>query len=825
MRYHNYISLILSSALFVLLLNSPVQATVLTADTVWHGDVVVTDDVLVPAGITLTVLAGTRITLQVAENTKTDPEYLSPLAEITVRGALRVQGSQQSPVEFGSSAGKPGTWAGIIIDNGSAEIANCRISAADTGVYQTGGTLRLTSSTLTGNRYGVVVQGANSTAILGNSRITGNDVGLFTYAGATVTRQDTQVTGNGKRDLYERPAVAATPLMHEFPYKELPVAREYGDEALAGETVWQGRIRVNGLIRVPDGGRLIILPGTVVEFSKKDTNGDGIGENGLFIQGRLLAKGTREAPIFFRSAEKNRKMGDWDSINIMNSDGSQNLIEYCQIEDAYRGAHFHFANLAITNTVFRNNYRGVQFQESAIAIRNSWIYGNKSGLQGRDSTIVFNNNQVADNYDGANFFRVNLTAEGNRFLRNQKEGLRLRESTSAITGNLVDANRFGVMIADTYRSSFSRNVISANSEFGVSLKNSDNLELSGNFFTGNGINGLNIQDSSATVRGNLFAGNGERGIGILSFSGYLTGNNFMKNGLYAVDYEGTADLAAPDNWWGVAKPEQVIGDRRIDPRRGRVTADPASSVPQAITWPLNEISADASWSGSVRVNATVTVPKGSSLVIAPGTRVLFARGTGLTVQGKLEAVGTRTDKITFSAQEPREDSLWDEIIMEYADGSKIANCIFEYATWGLHSHFTNLTVTDSLFRKNSGGIRFRSGPMLITRSVFTGNGIGIRAYRGNAVIRENLITDNDTGIFVREKGSGLKITGNNLAANRGYGVRIGDFNDEDVSARENWWGPGDPQQYLYDGRSEPGIGMILYEPYRHEPPSLEGVQP
>ena len=72
---------------------------------------------------------------------------------------------------------------------------------------------------------------------------------------------------------------------------------EYGDEALTGETVWQGRILVNGLVRVPDGGRLIILPGTVVEFRKKDTNGDGIGENGLFIQGRLLAKGTREAPL------------------------------------------------------------------------------------------------------------------------------------------------------------------------------------------------------------------------------------------------------------------------------------------------------------------------------------------------------------------------------------------------------------------------------------------------------------------------------------------------------------------------------------------------
>lgn len=819
-----YIVLMFISAVLVLLPYSTAQAAVLTANTVWQGNVVIKEDILVPSGITLTILAGTRITVQGAENTKTDPEYLSPLTEITVRGVLRVQGNKQAPVELKSSEDKVGGWAGIIIDNGSAEISSCHISDADTAVYQTGGTLRLTTSTLTGNRYGLVVQGATSTARLEGSRIIGNDYGLFNYAGAGITRQDTQVTGNAKRDLYERPAVAA-PAMQAYPYRELPVAREYGDEALAGETVWQGRIRINGLIRVPEGGRLIILPGTVVEFRKKDTNGDGFGENGLFIQGRLIAKGTREAPIFFRSAEKDSKMGDWDAINIMNSDGSQNLIEFCQIEDAYRGAHFHFSNLSITNTVFRNNYRAIQFQESAVDIRNSWMYGNKSGVQGRDSTIVFSKNQVVGNYDGANFFRVHLTAAGNRFQRNQKEGLRLRESTSTLTENLVDGNRFGVMVADTYHSSFSRNVISANSEIGVSLKNSDNLEVTGNFFTSNGVNGLNIQETRATVQGNLFAGNGDRGIGILSFSGLLTGNNFTANGLYAIDYEGTQDLAAPNNWWGGAAPEKVIGDKRIDPKRGRVGHDPASSVAHPIRWPLNEVASDTSWHGAVLVDSTVTVPKGSSLVIAPGTRVLFAKSTGLTVQGRLDAAGSRGQKITFSAQEPREDSLWDEIILEYAEGSRIAHCIFEYATWGLHSHFTNLSVTDSIFRKNSGGMRFRSGPMLIARSVFTGNGIGIRSYRGNAIIRENLITDNDTGIFVREKGSGLSITANNLAANHGYGVRIGDFNDEDVSAKENWWGPGEPQQYLFDGRSEPGIGTILYEPYRHEPIRLEGVEP
>ena len=811
-------------ALFFIHWSSLSHAATLTTDTVWRGAVTLTEDVLVPPGVTLTVTAGTRVTVSVAENTKTDPAYLSPLTEITIRGILKSEGSETLPVVF-SAAGKSGGWAGIIIDGGTVMLRNSRISDADTAIQIFSGRLDLLASGLKANRYGLVAQGAGTQVNLNNSRIEENDFGLFIFSGAVVGRQGSLVERNRKMDFYQAAATAPVPPGQVHAAATSPLVREYSDQALGGETVWQGRIRINGTIRVPEDGRLIILPGTVIEFTKKDTNNDGLGENGLLIQGRLVAKGTRLAPIVFRSAEKQPRMGDWDAINIMNSDGSQNLIEYCQIENAYRGAHFHFSNMSITNSIFRDNYRGIQFQESAVELKNSWLYNNKSGIQGRDSAIVFSGNQVSGNYDGANFFRVHLTAEGNRFTGNIKEGLRLRESTTVLTGNLVSGNRFGLMVADTVQGSFSRNVFSTNSEIGFSLKNVDNVELSGNFFTSNGFNGLNIQEARATVQGNLFAGNGQRGIGMLSFSGLLGDNNFSDNGLFAIDYEGAADLAAPGNWWGGEAPEKVIGDKRLDPRRGRLTATSASQAAHRIVWPLQDITGEQLWAGAVQVDKTATVPKGSSLRIAPGSSVFFGKEAGLTIKGRLLAEGSPDKRITFTASNLKEEAAWDEIILEYSEGSRIAHCLFEYATWGLHSHFTNLTVTDSLFRKNYGGMRFRSGPMLITRSTFTGNVIGIRSYRGNAVIKENVITDNENGIFVREKGSGLKINDNNLAGNSSYGIRIGDFNDEDVAAQGNWWGTGSPLQYLFDGQSEPGIGNILYEPYRLEPLLLKGIAP
>jgi len=797
-------------------------AAVLTTDTVWQGEVRLDEDVLVPAGVILTVAPGTRITVSAAESTKTDPEFLSPLAEITVRGILRVNGTQEQPVSFAGSGSKAGGWAGIIVDGGTAQLAWCRIGGADTAVLLLVGNLELSESILQGNKYGLVASGPAARATLSASRVTENDYGLVILHGALVTRRGSTVTENRKRDTFTPPTKprAAEPLRTSPPVK--PRAREYGDVVLAGETVWQGLIRVDGTVRVPEGGRLVVLPGTIVEFTRRDTNGDGIGENGLLVQGRLLVKGTLAAPIVFRSAAPRPGMGDWDAINLMNSDGAQNLLEHCRIEDAYRGLHFHFSHVLLNRVELSHCYRGVQFQESAVEIRNCCLEGNKSGVQGRDSTVLFTGNRVADNYDGANFLRVHLTARDNRFTGNRKEGLRLRESLATLSGNLIDGNRFGLQVADAVHGSISGNVISANAETGLALRNVDNLEVSGNFLVANGLNGMSVQEAQATVHGNLLAGNGERGLGILSFAGRLAGNAFAANGLFALDFEGKADLAAPDNWWGGEPPERVIADRRLDPSRGQVRTEQPRPEPPAIAWPLAAIPADAAWYGAVAVERSLAVPPGVGLTLAPGTRVLFSRGAGLAVRGRLDAVGRREAPIFFTAREPAGPGSWDEVLLEYAAGSRIRHCIFEFASWGLHSHFTNLTVADSLFRANEGGLRFRSGPLEVLRSTFTGNAIGIRAYRGNAIIRENLITANEVGIFVREKGGGLTITANNLAGNREYAVRVGDFNDEDVSAPDNWWGPGDPSGYLFDGRNEPGIGMVLFAPYRRAPLSLAG---
>uniref|UniRef100_A0A831XKY0 Right-handed parallel beta-helix repeat-containing protein n=1 Tax=Geobacter metallireducens TaxID=28232 RepID=A0A831XKY0_GEOME len=792
-------------------------AAVLTSDTVWQGSVTVADDILIPEGVTLTVRAGTVVTVAAAESTKTDPEYLSPLTEITVRGTLAVEGTEKSPVRFAGQEKQAGSWAGIIVDGGTATIRGGSVTDADSGVAVAEGTLSLAGSTLRNNRYGLVAQGAKARVAVADSRIVDNDYGIFTLEGAVVAADTTEVARNRKKDTCAAP-FRGSPRPPEPPGNgSLPVSRRYRDMVLLGETVWQGRIQVDGTVRVPEGSRLVILPGTLVEFTRRDTNGDGIGENGIMIQGRLVAKGTAAQPITFRSAEKGRRMGDWDAVNIMNSSAGQNLIEHCRIENAYRGLHFHFSTVAIHNTTLTGNYRGIQFQESVVTMGGNILWGNKSGVQGRDSDVELADNLLGGNQVGGNFLRTTLTARGNRIVANGREGLRLREGVVTVRENLIDGNRHGLLAADLYHGAVSRNAITNNSETGISLKNVDAVEIAGNAVAGNGLNGFNIQDSSPLITGNLVSDNGVRGMGIQSFAGVITGNNFINNGLYAVDLDGGGDVSAPGNWWGGDDPERAINDRRDDPALGRVHHGPAGAAPVPFVWPLPLVAADMVWRGVITVAAPATVLPGAVLTVAPGTTVQFAAGAGLEVKGKLLARGTGQEPIIFTSRERKGPADWNEILLEYATGSVIAHCVIEYGTWGIHSHFTDLTVTDSVFSRNYGGMRFRSGPVRIRRSTFRGNTIGIRSYIGNALIADNLITANETGIFVREKGGGLTVTGNSIAGNSGYNMRLGDFNDEDVNARGNWWGEGDPGETIFDGRQEPGIGLVHYAPWLDRP--------
>lgn len=817
---------ILITIAIALLITLPVTsaAEIINGDVTWHGVIELSEDILVPSGTTLTIEPGTIINAHPAENTRIDPEYLSHQTEILIRGKLQVKGKPGQQVVFqADQANKTARWAGLIVDGGEVSLENTSLSGAETGINVLSGNIKVENCRITNNRYGLIGVGAETSLDIVNSVIEKNDYGIMNFDGANVVRDKKSVVrNNDKHDYFSAltPKINLAKTSYESTVGSLTAT--YKNEALpTGFTVWKGRVIISGQLRLPPESRLLIMPGTVIEFTKTDTNGDGIGENGLQIQGVIIAKGTPEQPIIFRSAEKIRRRGDWDSINILGSDLGQNIIEYCQIEDAYRGMHFHFSNVAVNRTILRNNYRGIQFQESLVSIANSLFYGNKSAIQNRDSEVIFNNNKVFDNLNGANFFRLNLRAENNIFVNNTQDGIRIREGTTLLTKNLLAGNRFGLLVFDAVYGSFKNNVLTENHLSGVLLRNTDNVELTGNAIQANKINGISLRDTRATINNNLITDNGERGLGVISFSGTINNNNIKDNGLYAIGNEGSQDVDAAGNWWGESDLAREIFDREDDKALGKIHFSPKLDSPAVFEWPLSNIISNTNWLGAIQINHPVTVQKGADLVVKPGTRATFARDIELLVFGSLIAEGTNRSRVVFTSQSASQAGDWLGIHLERATGSSFVNCDFSYGEFGLHSHFVPMKITGCRFYNNDIGIRFRSGPVQLSRSLFYNNRIGIRAFLGNMNIFENEIRNNEIGIFIREGGKGVKIYHNNLHNNDRYNLRLGDFNKDDVDARHNWWGTNKPPDKIFDGNQESYIGLVKFDPVLEEPVDLK----
>jgi parallel beta-helix repeat protein len=205
--------------------------------------------------------------------------------------------------------------------------------------------------------------------------------------------------------------------------KKFDEKKEYEEEhitqVISTDTVWSGRIVVDGIIKVIKGAKLTIEPGTVVEFAYDDYDQDGLGDNGLLIEGGISALGAYDEPILFTSDEGHKRSGAWGMILINFS--NEVIFDYCKFEYSTYTLHIHFSTGSITNSLFTenedgtrigrsrffiynnvfkdNNVKGVNFTDSKNEIRYNTITGNKHGIflfEGDKKSDITHNN-IYDN--------------------------------------------------------------------------------------------------------------------------------------------------------------------------------------------------------------------------------------------------------------------------------------------------------------------------------------------------------------------------------------------------------------------------------------------
>jgi hypothetical protein len=239
------------------------------------------------------------------------------------------------------------------------------------------------------------------------------------------------------------------------------------------------------------------------------------------------------------------------------------------------------------------------------------------------------------------------------------------------------------------------------------------------------------------------------------------------------------------------------------------------------------------WEGTVRVTDDVTVAKGETLVIRPGTQVRFAfrdadgDGAGdarIVVRGAVRAAGTAGAPIVFGPEREGAAPGWTEILIEDASRADFSWCRFSGARQAVHAHRTPLTVERCRFERNEIGVRFTGGPVAVRHSRFAANGTAVRFWESSPEIAGNDFSGNTTAVFAREGSPRVVLRGNDFAASADYHVKLGEGQEADLDARGNWWGTASApeiERLLYDREDAPYLGRVQYGTPAAAPLALE----
>jgi hypothetical protein len=463
------------------------------------GRVLVTADLLVLPGATLELAPGAELVFEKSESTKVDPEFFFGGTELVVRGTLRADGAK---LLF------PDRTGGVVVDGGSATLKDTAISGAEAGLTLLGsGTVRVEGKvSVLDCRTGVAIFPGAVNAWTGGGTLTaaGNAVGAVRFPGAPDLPAGFRAEGSEEADAIDwgGPTGSAVPVPTPDPVPGAG-ARRIGDTFLDADRTLEGDVIVEGIVRVAPGVTLTILPGSRLFFTFRDTDGDGIGENGIFLQGNLRAKGTREQPIGFHPAEGNGP-GRWDSINFMASDRGENVLEHVEITGAYRGLHAHFSRLEGKDVRISRCYRGAQFQESEVTLSGLVVSASSSALRCRDSNVRIDGFRVDGTVTGGNFFRSRVALRDVSIDRTGWYGFRFRESRVAWEGGEVARTLVGISVQEgTVRADAVK--VSGAGLAGAAVPDGDVI-ITGCRFDGSFLDGLAATRGSVTVSGGEIRG-------------------------------------------------------------------------------------------------------------------------------------------------------------------------------------------------------------------------------------------------------------------------------------------------------------------------------
>lgn len=164
--------------------------------------------------------------------------------------------------------------------------------------------------------------------------------------------------------------------------------------------VWKGKVYIEGIVAVKKDAKLIIEPGSEIVFKNIDIDNDGIGDSELYVEGTIIVKGSKDAPVLFTSENVDKSPSSWKYVMV--NHGKYAFFDYAIFEGAFSGLQVHFTKAVIKNSIFRNNIDGFRFSTSKIYVCNNKMTKNRHGIryEERDSDGIVEFNSIFDNEIG-----------------------------------------------------------------------------------------------------------------------------------------------------------------------------------------------------------------------------------------------------------------------------------------------------------------------------------------------------------------------------------------------------------------------------------------
>ena len=176
------------------------------------------------------------------------------------------------------------------------------------------------------------------------------------------------------------------------------------------------------------------------------------------------------------------------------------------------------------------------------------------------------------------------------------------------------------------------------------------------------------------------------------------------------------------------------------------------------------ITADEIWSGLVHVEKDVIISEGATLIIEPGTHVLFAsKGMEeskrkLVIYGKILAEGTARKTITFESDDQKlryiqaesRPSSWGGIVISSKDPATrnvLNHCLIDNAHIGINIKSCQAAVRECrIIRSEYASVECDGGDLELHKSELRNGGNGLRLASANVDIRGNTICGHQFGI-------------------------------------------------------------------------------